>query len=493
VSYFTYGEIFLMMPLLLLLFLGYYFCFYSPNVESSGHVASSAIVLTFLAANKSSSIFSLLFGISFEHLLSYHKLAAICALTLGICHTYLVFESNDVHSNVMQFATRDVNNALGSLILLCLTCFVLTSFFPILRRWNYDLWLSIHIGLAVAIGLPWAVHSVNLVWLPLFWFVLDWVVRYGVMVKCRYRTQASFHQLLVDVVEIKFPKPAGLDYNPGQFLRIAIPKLSVFQFHPFSISSAPHEAYVTIHVRASGNWTEQLLQLAKEKQQRSHSIWIEGPYGALSVDLNSPRYGMVLFVCGGTGVTHCRSVLRSLIQAHDVNERRFDKMRFIWAVRDLAFVESLPLFEDRMQQSRISVRQHQGVDNGVEAVHRPRTVERTSDYPFFQTEAYVTSSKESVDEESSDFGWTDRQLVVRKGRPNMDVLVSEMADEALGKGITHVAVFGCGPHALIGDLQEACRKHTKGVLDCEGVTLTFTKKCLSFRPAFLSRRGSTHI
>jgi NADPH oxidase len=482
-SYVTYGELLLSLPLLFLLLVGYYFCFYSPNVEVSGNVASYALIASFLTANKSSSIFSFVLGIPFERLLGYHKLTACCAVVLSAIHTYVVFNMDQENWSVIGFATRDINNALGSLIFLCLGTLTITSFFPILRRWNYDLWLFIHIGMGVTIALPWAIHSVNLVWLPLFWFILDWFVRYGIMASCRYRTQATFRQIHSDVVEIKFPKPAGLDYNPGQFLRIAIPKLSIFQFHPFSISSAPHEEFITIHVRALGNWTEQLMQLAQQKQHGPYDIWIEGPYGALSVDLNSPRYGMVLFVCGGIGVTHCRSVLRSLIHAHDVNERRFDKMRFIWAVRELELVENLPLFEDRMQQSSRIFIQPQGVasdEDGVEAVHRLRTIERTSDYPFFQTEAYVTNSKKCVDEECCDFGLMDRQLVVRQGRPNLEAIVSEMAEEALGKGITHVAVFGCGPQMLIGDLKEACRMQSKSVVQCKGVTFDLHQEVFEF-------------
>lgn len=484
-SYVTYGELVLAMPLIILFLIGYYYCFYTPDVEISGDVASYALIASFLTANKTSSIFSFVLGIPFERLLAYHKLTACVAIVLSAIHTYVAFDKDQGGYSILEFATHNVNNTLGSTIFLCLGVLTVTSLFPILRRWNYDLWLFIHISMGILIALPWAAHSVNLVWLPLFWFVLDWVVRYGIMASCRYRTQATIRQIHKDVVEIKFPKPAGFDYNAGQFLRIAIPKLSVFQFHPFSISSAPHEDYVTLHIRSLGNWTEQLLKLAQENKNGSYSIWIEGPYGALSVDLNSPRYGMVLFVSGGIGVTHCRSVLRSLIQAHDVNERRFDKMRFIWTVRELDLVEDLPLFEDRTTMSSRVVVQPQDAaadDDGVEAVHRPKCIERTSDYPFFQTEAYVTATKKGVDVESCDFGFgaPDRQLVVRPGRPDLDAVISEMAEEAMGKGITHVAVFGCGPRALVGDLKEACRKHSKSIVECKGVTFDLHEEVFEF-------------
>jgi hypothetical protein len=62
----------------------------------------------------------------------------------------------------------------------------------------------------------------------------------------------------------------------------------------------------------------------------------------------------------------------------------------------------------------------------------------------------------------------------------LEAIVSEMAEEALGKGITHVAVFGCGPQTLIGDLKEACRVQSKSVVQCKGVTFDLHQEVFEF-------------
>ena len=43
---------------------------------------------------------------------------------------------------------------------------------------------------------------------------------------------------------------------------IAVPEISFVQFHPFTISSAPHQEYNTIHMKAFGKWTKRLNELA---------------------------------------------------------------------------------------------------------------------------------------------------------------------------------------------------------------------------------------
>ena len=66
---------------------------------------------------------------------------------------------------------------------------------------------------------------------------------------------------------------------------IALPELSSFEWHPFSLSSAPHQRVVTMHIRDGGNWTSALYKLAMKKSEVS--ILMEGPYGNLGVDVMS--------------------------------------------------------------------------------------------------------------------------------------------------------------------------------------------------------------
>ncbi len=483
-SYLSYGEVFLSFPILFLLLAGYYYVYVSPDVELSGNIASYFLIAAFLMANKSCSIFSFVLGIPFERMLWYHKLSAVLGLAVGAAHTNLAFETNHGNENLISFAFVDVNNALGSIIFICTSGLVLTSFFSFLRRWNYDIWLFIHIGLAVIIALPWASHSVNLVWIPLFWFAIDVFIRYVLMARCYYARTATLRKLRSGVIELRFRRPRAFQYNAGQYVRIAIPQITSFQFHPFSLSSAPHEEYVTLHIRPLGNWTKKLQALAGKGDPKEVQLLMEGPYGSLSVDLTHPRYGMVLCVSGGIGVTHCRSIARSLIHDHIQKSRYLEQLRFVWTMREPELLEDLPPFEKNVRDGTV------GFDDDVpysafddystdtESVNSGTYPLKT---PTVRGEVYLTSSQKGEKTDSENSSFDQHRIVVHEGqRPDLSQIVKKMKVEAERKGITHIAAFACGPRPLTDALREICRKESKGLLGCKGVTIDLHVEIFEF-------------
>jgi ferredoxin-NADP reductase len=141
------------------------------------------------------------------------------------------------------------------------------------------------------------------------------------------------------VVEIKMLKTKGFDYNPGQYVKICVPDVSLFEWHPISISSSPYQHEVTLHIRTRGSWTQRLYDLSKKKNRVP--VLIEGPYGSLNVDLTSKRYSMVMLISGGIGVTPMQSIAHQLVYEHEWGERYLKKLAFIWTSRDPQVVENM--------------------------------------------------------------------------------------------------------------------------------------------------------
>lgn len=56
-------------------------------------------------------------------------------------------------------------------------------------------------------------------------------------------------------MEIRFNKPS-FKYKAGQWLFINVPEVSQFQWHPFTISSAPDDPYISVHIRQVGDFTK---------------------------------------------------------------------------------------------------------------------------------------------------------------------------------------------------------------------------------------------
>jgi respiratory burst oxidase len=69
--------------------------------------------------------------------------------------------------------------------------------------------------------------------------------------------------------------PLSLFPTEGQYLFINCPRLSEAQWHPFTISSAPQEDTVTVHIRVStpGSWTAALRDYLRAMGPRNASFF----------------------------------------------------------------------------------------------------------------------------------------------------------------------------------------------------------------------------
>ena len=52
---------------------------------------------------------------------------------------------------------------------------------------------------------------------------------------------------------------ARFRYKPGQYLYLSCPSLGTTEWHPFTITSAPEQLHVTVHIRTRGDWTRRLM------------------------------------------------------------------------------------------------------------------------------------------------------------------------------------------------------------------------------------------
>ncbi|KAG0463281.1 hypothetical protein HPP92_019350 [Vanilla planifolia] len=64
-----------------------------------------------------------------------------------------------------------------------------------------------------------------------------------------------------DVLSIQMTKPPGFTYKSGMYLFVKCPNISSFEWHPFSITSAPGDNYLSIHIKTAGDWTTELRNL----------------------------------------------------------------------------------------------------------------------------------------------------------------------------------------------------------------------------------------
>ncbi|XP_032685960.1 dual oxidase-like isoform X3 [Odontomachus brunneus] len=132
-----------------------------------------------------------------------------------------------------------------------------------------------------------------------------------------------------------FPKPLNFQYKSGQWIRVACPALQTNEYHPFILSSAPHEMNLSIHIRAVGPWTKNIrdkLDLSIMSNENLPVIYIDGPYGEDHQDWD--KYEVVIMVGGGIGVTLFASILKDIVfrSNHNVNFS-CKKVYFLWVTK----------------------------------------------------------------------------------------------------------------------------------------------------------------
>jgi len=342
----TVGELLLILPFIATILACTVYSFVYPSVSISGHAARTPLIFCFVTAMRNSFL-TLLLGIPFERAIWYHKLSARLAYVNGLMHAYVAFfHPDNIGEDVLpppstfegsdpdfgQFLFADQVNTGGTMLMVFMTLMMVTAL-PIVRHRIFEVFYYLHI-IFVASMIACAFFHTGIL-LPLLAAVtwgLDLVIRKVCMACYRYPRKASVRIISDTVVELCFPKTDGFDYNAGQYIYLAIPELSLFEWHPFSLSSSPEQKVVTLHIRKAGSWTSALYELAKK--QMEISILMEGPYGSVGVDLASDRYKMVMLFSGGIGVTPMQALCNQLMYEQSAGLRELKKLSFVWIERD---------------------------------------------------------------------------------------------------------------------------------------------------------------
>lgn len=310
----------------MLFFAGYHKTFHTPDLSGSGDIAAYAIVAAFLTANKANSVLALVFGLSFERIVPTHNLYACLTIILSVFHGYVAYvygggtsgddgDSSDrrrlsadesefalygTNTNLWKFLWDGDTNLTGSICTACLVGLVLLSFFRFIRKYLFEPWLFSHVVFSLGVIAFGVMHEASILLVPLVWWIVDLILRYGVQSCCRFPTSATLTKLSGDLVEIRFRRTFA--FQPGQFVQVSVPAVAPLQFHPITISSAPFEKEATLHIRGKSGWSKALVDLAENTSEIN--VLLEGPYGNLSMDIaDDHSYPVVLCIGGGIGIT----------------------------------------------------------------------------------------------------------------------------------------------------------------------------------------------
>ncbi|KAF8037407.1 hypothetical protein BT93_B0340 [Corymbia citriodora subsp. variegata] len=254
------------------------------------------------------------------------------------------------------------------------------------------------------------------------------------------------------VLALTISKPEGFEYRSGMYIYIQCPRISPFEWHPFSLTSGPDDDHLSVHIRTLGDWSYQLYSLFQEAAvARTGSypkIYIDGPYGAASQDY--VKYDIVVLIGLGIGATPFISILKDVIGCDNVesgevsNPKGPAKAYLYWVTRDQS---SFAWFRDFFKQMSKT--------NQKESTMEMHNF-LTSMYKEEDARSVLLSAIQALSHAKSGIDFISQTPVhTHFARPNWSGIFSKLSQRHSG---SQIGVFYCGPSALARDLEELCTK-----------------------------------
>uniref|UniRef100_A0A8C4L920 NADPH oxidase 5 n=1 Tax=Equus asinus asinus TaxID=83772 RepID=A0A8C4L920_EQUAS len=299
------------------------------------------------------------------------------------------------------------------------------------------------------------------------------------------------------VTHLLIKRPPLFHYRPGDYLYLNIPTIARYEWHPFTISSAPEQKdTIWLHIRSQGQWTNRLYEFFKasdpvdcgpkmlsrsltmrrsqrmpqvsEMSSENHQFcnikcYIDGPYGTSTRRIFASEHAVL--IGAGIGITPFASILQSIIHRHQKRKHicprcqhswmdgvqdedmKLHKVDFIWINRDqrsfewfvslltnLEMEQAAETQEDRFLELHMYMTSALG-KNDMKAIGLQMALD-------------LLAKKEKKD------SITGLQTRTQPGRPDWSKVFQKVAAEKKGK----VQVFFCGSPALAKVLKGHCEQ-----------------------------------
>ncbi|KAK2524412.1 Nox5 [Columba guinea] len=299
------------------------------------------------------------------------------------------------------------------------------------------------------------------------------------------------------VTHLVIERPQFFHYKPGDFVYLNIPAIATYEWHPFTISSAPEQRETLwLHIRSLGQWTNKLYEyfqqpelpspelkpLSRSLREKRSWCWtqvcaglsethrlcsikcyVDGPYGTPTRRIFTSEHAVL--IGAGIGITPFASILQSIMYRYrrrkqscpschhswceDLRdeEMMLRKVDFIWINRDQKHFEWFVSLLTKLEMEQ---------------------AEQEPGGRFLEMHMYMTSALGKNDmkgvglqlaldllatKEQRDL-ITGLRTRTQPGRPDWSKVFGKVAEEKKGK----VQVFFCGSPALAKVIRTHCER-----------------------------------
>ncbi|KAH3687783.1 hypothetical protein WICPIJ_001246 [Wickerhamomyces pijperi] len=324
-----------------------------------------------------------------------------------------------------------------------------------LRNMSYEVFLVVHIVLAVVFIIGCFYHCYDLGWLE--WIYTACAVWFAdrVLRIVRMSLFGSQEAEITDVGQDTFKvsvvnKTKWFAPFPGAFAYLYFMTPSLFwQSHPFTIiQSAQDQDRIEIFIKTKAGVTKRIQKrIDKEAVDGvlKLKVCLEGPYGHQAP---LDKYSTALIIAGGNGIPGPLSYALHLGQ-------RKAHVKFVWVIRDLGFLEWFGKELELLSQLGVNIDIY--VTGGLDLSIKEKVSKSESD-----SDAKNNSSSHGNDTSSTNSHFDISALLhsphinFHSSRPNIDDLIKTNLNDPNNGSI---GVLTCGAPVMVDDIREAVANH----------------------------------
>ncbi|XP_036878036.1 dual oxidase 2 isoform X5 [Manis javanica] len=471
----------------------YYYTFVSPPsgisettqvgiILSRGTAASISFMFSYILLTMCRNLITFLREtflhryVPFDAAVDFHRWIAMAAVVLAILHSaghvvnVYIFSVSPLSLLACIFPTVFVNDGsklpqkfywwffqtvpgmTGVLLLLVLAIMYVFASHHFRRRSFRGFWLTHHLYILLYVLL--IIHgSFALIQLPRFhiFFLVPALIYVGDKLVSLSRKKVEISVVKAEllpsgVTHLRFQRPQGFEYKSGQWVRIACLALGTTEYHPFTLTSAPHEDTLSLHIRAAGPWTTRLRETYSPPMGdgcvRYPKLYLDGPFGEGHQEWH--KFEVSVLVGGGIGVTPFASILKDLVFKSSLGSQMLcKKIYFIWVTR--------------------TQRQFEWLADII------REVEENDHQDLVTVHIYITQLAEKFDLRTTMLYICERhfQKVLNRslftglrstthfGRPPFEPFFNSLRE--VHPQVRKIGVFSCGPPGMTENVEKACQ------------------------------------
>lgn len=254
-------------------------------------------------------------------------------------------------------------------------------------------------------------------------------------------------------------QPSSISWQAGQHFFVTFPSLSIWQSHPFTVSSTPENSHTYI-IRARTGLTTRLAALGNTSNL---PIILSGPYGNSYPSYDSQH---LLAIAGGTGVSFALPILQAATQQF---RNREAILHFVWVIKRSA--DMTWLTSEVHELLRTSLDEFLGMRISIFITRErrdekdiPSSSNSSASFPFSAEEKNKSAATALVSPISSSISISDllrfkhprfQVSFLQDHHPSVADIVTDFRQKTFSFGSGGIEMVGSGPEAMGSDLRAA--------------------------------------